>query len=338
MNGRRTHVEPRIELPWRRPYGFARLTSGFRYTQYDLVDEPAGLDDHPSRDLWFGVADGGLIFERQSSYFGDSAVHTLEPRLYYLAQQREDQSELPRFDTGELTFGYSQLFRDNRFAGLDRIGDANQLSAGFTTRFLGESTGREYLRASLGQIFYFEDREVTLTDIETSDERHSTSAFAGESGFLLGERWSGGSNVVWDPHENDWSEVGAYLRYRGPARDVFSVGFRRLYDYGVELRQIDASFYFPWLRRLALLGRAYYDFEVNTEMDVFGGVEYNDCCWRLRLVGRRFLQVPSSGRIEDGEMESGVFLQIVFKGLAGFGGKIDRMIEKGIVGFQPEDI
>ena len=31
------------------------------------------------------------------------------------------------FDVSDLTFRYDQLWRDNRFTGLDRIGDANQL-------------------------------------------------------------------------------------------------------------------------------------------------------------------------------------------------------------------
>jgi LPS-assembly protein len=115
------------------------------------------------------------------------------------------------------------------------------------------------------------------------------------------------------------------------------VGYRRLDDYGLQLEQVDASFYWPVLRRFALFARGYYDVEENTEVDLFGGVEYNDCCWRVRLVGRRYLTAPASGLIEDARTDTGVFVQVVFKGLAGFGGRIDSLLENGIYGFAPED-
>ena len=82
-------------------------------------------------------------------------MQTLEPRVYYLYQERENQDDLPRFDTGDLTFSFYQLFRENRFAGLDRIGDANQVSVGLTSRLLSPTSGREYFRASVGTIVYF---------------------------------------------------------------------------------------------------------------------------------------------------------------------------------------
>ena len=43
--------------------------------------------------------DGSLIFERELNWFGESLVQTLEPRIYYLWQEFDDQSQLPLFDT-----------------------------------------------------------------------------------------------------------------------------------------------------------------------------------------------------------------------------------------------
>ena len=54
------------------------------------------------------------------------------------------------------------FFMTNRFSGYDRIGDANQISYALTTRLLDQYTGEEKLRASIGQIYYFEDRRVFL--------------------------------------------------------------------------------------------------------------------------------------------------------------------------------
>jgi hypothetical protein len=72
--------------------------------------------------------DAGAYFERSMDWGGQDYVQTLEPRLYYLRVPYRDQSDLPLFDTGELTYSWSSLLRDNRFGGADRRTDANQLA------------------------------------------------------------------------------------------------------------------------------------------------------------------------------------------------------------------
>ncbi|NDM58041.1 LPS assembly protein LptD, partial [Klebsiella pneumoniae] len=66
------------------------------------------------------------------------------------------------------SFSYDSLWRENRFSGRDRIGDANQLSLGVTTRFI-ESNGFERASLSAGQIYYFRDRRVQLTRLSEKD-------------------------------------------------------------------------------------------------------------------------------------------------------------------------
>ena len=52
------------------------------------------------------------------------------------------------------------------------------------------------------------------------------------------------------------------------------------------------------------------------------------CCWGARLVGRRFI------RNTGGEFDTGIFLQIEFKGLAGYGRGTDSFLRKSIPGYQ----
>ncbi len=65
--------------------------------------------------------DSGLIFERDLELNTGSFIQTLEPRLYYLYNEYQDQTDIPVFDSTELTFGMNQLFRENRFSGKDRM-------------------------------------------------------------------------------------------------------------------------------------------------------------------------------------------------------------------------
>ena len=69
-------------------------------------------------------------------------MQNLEPRVYYLNQAFEAQDSLPVFDSIPLSMTFDQLFSDDRFAGLDRIGDADRLTVAVTSRVLSGS-GKE---------------------------------------------------------------------------------------------------------------------------------------------------------------------------------------------------
>ncbi|MEM1231500.1 MAG: LPS-assembly protein LptD [Pseudomonadota bacterium] len=333
VTGTRAHVEPRLRLPLNWSFGFVTATAGLRYTHYDLDDNNAGgisaaFDDSRDRSIGFASLDAGLVFERELSLFGTRLLQTLEPRAFYLRQEFADQSQLPLFDAAALTFNYNQLFRDNRFAGVDRIGDANQLATGVTTRFLDVGTGREYLRASLGQIWYFEDRRVTLFGGPSADDRHGTSALAGEVLATLAQRWRAQLAVIFDPDDNEVDEGAAFLSYRDGNRRLLNLGYR--YQRLADIDQTDFSVYWPLSRRFGFVGRWNYDLETGRTIERFGGLEYNDCCWQLRLVARRFIDAPSAALREQVDPDEGVFVQIVFKGLAGFGNRLESILTQGI--------
>lgn len=332
--GRRAHIEPRLQLPLNWSFGFVSLTSGYRITRYDLDADESGLvdyDESRDRSIGFGTLDVGLFFDRNLNWFGRDLVQTLEPRAYYLRQGYEAQSDLPLFDTTPLSFSYSQLYRDNRFAGLDRIGDANQLSTGITTRFLDRETGQEYFRASIGEIWYFRNRRVGNGVTEQPDQRQSTSALAAEVAATLSGGWSATAGMIWDPHDGEVDEGSVALQFRPDTRHILNLGYRnqRLAD----VEQTDLSFYWPVSSRYGVIGRWNYDLVSGRTIEAFGGVEYNDCCVQLRLLARRFVDSPSAALIDTVEGDNGVFVQIIFKGLAGFGNRVEGVLTRGIRGY-----
>ena len=333
LTGERLHLEPRLTLPLRWPFGFFKASAAYRYTEYRLRSDAGPLEhDSPSRGLATGSVDGGLIFERDLHWFDTPLVQTLEPRLYYLYQEFKGQDGLPLFDAKDLTAGYLQLFRENRFSGLDRIGDANRLSVGVTTRFFGRDNGREYLRASIGQMVHFSDRRVTLRGRQQPDDRHHTSAIAGEVAGRLAGRWRLAGSLVWDPNDNRIDEASGMVQYQVDNRRVINLGYRNRFLQDID--QTDVSFHWPVSARYALYGRWNHDLVSGRMIEGIAGIEYNDCCWRIRLLWRRFLDQPAARSFENIDADEGVFLQIVLKGLAGFGGRMDTVLERGIRGYR----
>ena len=104
--------------------------------------------------------DGGLYFDHDASLGEQRVVQTIEPRLYYLRVAHRDQDHLPLFDAGSYTFGYDHMFRENRFSGIDRVGDADRLTLALDSRLL--AGGREILEARLGKMKHFRGRRVRL--------------------------------------------------------------------------------------------------------------------------------------------------------------------------------
>ena len=131
--GSRLDLYPRMYWYQHNSWGFIKPSIGYRYTGYELDRNGLPGDESPSRGTTVASLDAGLIFDRVTA---DGGLQTLKPRLFYLYVPFEQQDDLPVFDTGEFTFGFSQLFNFNRFTGADRQGDANQLSLAVTTEKL----------------------------------------------------------------------------------------------------------------------------------------------------------------------------------------------------------
>jgi LPS-assembly protein len=81
-------------------------------------------------------------------------------------------------------------------------------------------------------------------------------------------------------------------------------------------------------RRWNVVGRYNYSFRDEEPLEQFFGIEYESCCWGLRLVGRRFISR------RDGTRDTSIGLQLIFKGMASVGTAADRLLERGILGYE----
>jgi len=303
--GTRLDLFPRIYLDRYMNWGFVRPSLGYRYTSYDLDRQGVAGDESPDRGTAIASLDAGLFFERTTA---SGALQTLEPRLFYLYVPYENQDDLPNFDTAEFTFGFSQLFNTNRFAGSDRQGDANQVSLAISTNHYAAASGRPIWTLNLGQIFYFNPQRVQLGDIPATDDDYSP--FLGEFIWHVSNRFSTLTGAQWDWERNrlDVGTVG--LRYRGRQgqRAEFEYRFRR-----ERVDQFDFRVFWPINERWKVISRVNYSFADDDLLEVQGGFEYESCCWALRTVVRRYL------RDRDGNYRNGFHIELNLKGLASMG-------------------
>lgn len=318
--GRRIDIKPWLRLPFEGDAWFVHPEFAWRYTHYDL--DRSGGDRKPSRSLPIASMDMGAFFERDAGLFGRRFVQTLEPRLYYLRVPYREQADIPVFDTQDLTFGYAQLFRDNRFAGADRQGDANQATAALTTRLFDAGSGREWLSASLGQIRYFDPPRVLLPGQAPLDR--GRSAWVLEADAHLDDRWSFGASQQWDPELSATTLSSLRAQRRFGDGGVFNLAYRYRRDL---IEQAEASFVYPISHAWRLVGRWNHSLLDDSTLEAFGGIEWESCCMAVRIVGRHYV------RNREGEKNNALYFEIELKGLGSFGRDTGRLLQGGILGY-----
>ncbi|WP_295388795.1 LPS-assembly protein LptD [uncultured Thiodictyon sp.] len=331
VNGSREVFVSTVQLPVRRSFGHFIPRMDLYATGYQLTNTAVGQPSHPSFFIPSVILDAGLIFDRNTNWFGNNVLQTLEPRLYYVRTPYQDQSNNPLFDTTALTFSYSSLFRPNRFTGYDRISDENRLSVGLTSRTLGGRDGREWLRASLGEVFYFDSRRVQLTG--SIPDNASYSALAGELATNPLAGLTARASFQWGPNYgtgNRWQQQVLQLSYAPGDDRLINLAYR--YSLGTTVadnyKNTDLSFRMPITSNISVVGRWLYSLLQNSTTEAFGGIEYGGrCCWRLRLLGRH-LNTSATG-----PGTTSIMLELELAGLGSIGDKIDKLLEQQIYGY-----
>jgi LPS-assembly protein len=325
VTGWRFNVRPELALPMTRPGVFFTPAVALDYTSYDLGNTAAGQAENPDRLLPIASVDTGIVLERLINNSSKKRLQTIEPRLLYVHVPFREQSDLPVFDTITPDLNLVQLFRKNRFLGVDRIADTDQLSVGLTSRVLDVATGRELMSGTIGQVRYFNTSSVTLPSAPTFSEE--SSDYIAELHFLLLRNINFDLGHQWGTGNRGTTQSQARLQYRPAENRIVNLAYRFRRD---SLEQGDVSWSWPLSRKWNFVGRYNYSFRDDKVLEEFFGLEYESCCWGLRMVTRRYIST------RDGTRDTTYGLQLVLKGMASVGTAADKLLERGILGYSAD--
>ncbi len=364
--GVRADISPELRWEEREAGYFFVPVAGYHFTQYDLQNAAVGDPSTPSRALPYASLDTGLVFERDAGAQGQR-TQTLEPRLFYTYIPYRNQNELPLFDSGLPDLNLVELFRSNRYVGDDRIGDANQLAAAMTTRLFNESSGTQYLSATIGQIRYFELPRVLLPEQitqtlpgqtlvtlpgqptqvilpgqnlptlpgqtlatapgETAQAYHASDIIS-EVSVTAYKHWTLNLDYQWNPYTSQTDKSEILLQYRPDPSRVVNVGYRFQEDI---LKQYDVSFAWPIAGHWNTVGRYVYSIQDRQLIEQLAGFEYKSCCWRVQVLQRRYLTNRTGG------LDTSIALQLELTGLSSVGKRSDAFLSKEISGYSTRD-
>ena len=284
--------------------------------------------------------DSSLFFERDFEWSNAHYRQTLDPRLFYLYAPTKHQDHLPNFDSSELTFNYSQLFRDSRFSGGDRFADYNQLSLGLSSTVSSRDSGEELFSVALGQAFFLKDPHVSLLESNDTPERSPVSGYL----FLRpAEKWLLNASFSWDADHNVHEENSFGASYLGDIGQLFNVEFRSResrtdasYNQRDRSRQSKVSFAWPLNPRWKALGYWHYNIkdQINLEGDLsietLVGIQYENCCVQVKILNHRYLQEQLNELTPKRQLR----LQIQLKGLANLDDQVSEILKRTIPNYQ----
>ncbi len=329
VSGRRLLLNPSVAYSLTQPYGYLTPKIGYHMTRYDLTENTSGYESQ-TRTLPILSLDGGLAFERPTSFGGQGFTQTLEPRLFFLYVPYRDQSTIPIFSTSETDFNFTQIFSDNRFIGGDRISDAKQLTAAITTRFIENLTGIERLRAAIGQRYSYQAQRVSLSNSTATAE---TVGSVGRSDLLaavsgqVSDQWFLDSSFQYGASQSQFQKTNVAARYNGEGGRILNFSYRFTRD---SLKQIDISTQWPFGRAApgwTMLARVNHSLSDRRLIEGLLGVEYNKGCWEFRLVAHRFATATQ-------QYSNSVQFQLELKGLSKLGINPFETLKQNIAGYK----
>lgn len=290
--------------------------------------------------------DSSAVLKKEISFFSKPYTQTLEPRLFYLLVPARNQDNVPIFDTYLPAFDFNQLFRTNRFSGIDRVGDAHQVALAVTTRFLDED-GQEKLNAGLGQIVVMHKHKVVLGGGNVNIDPLRTenlSPLVGKLQYFIHPQVNTTLDMAWDPNCHRLNTVNANLQYIKSADRVVNFwyhytlhGDQLLQGQPINLSRVGSSVGWKIWQYWRIIGSLNYNASYKRVQNYLYGVEYDSCCWAMRIASsRNFIGIGNSSR---SNYDSRYYVQFLLKGLGDSGDNgLGGLVANQVSGYQSKFI
>jgi LPS-assembly protein len=365
--GQRFVMRPKLQLPLESSWGFFRPSATLAYNQYSLqntgqwqaLQQANGVAVQQTSNPNFTVpilsVDAGTYFDRDFDLGGQTWQQTIEPRLFYVYIPYAEQSNIPVFDTTPYDFTYYQLFRENRYTGYDRIGDTNSVTAAVTSRIIDGEKGYDRLRATIGNIAYLDNRQVTTLGTTPSTYSQSFSNLVGDVYAAINEDWSIYNAGQYNVSQNVISRGQIGLTYNNRQNQILNMIYRYrlnqntntgcptssntsysyLSTFSECLNLTDVSFRLPLLAGWQMVGRWEYSLLNNTTLETFFGVERETCCYKFAIIARRYLNsINANGTAQSNDA---IYVQMDLKGLSSVNADVDKFLQRTIMGYRYQD-
>ncbi len=355
----RVHLEPTINLPLSNQWGSINTEAKLMATHYQQTNldwynnNPSNvnkLDDSANRVMPQFKVDGKLVFERDMEMLAPGYTQTLEPRAQYLYVPYRNQSHIYNYDSSLLQSDYSGLFRDRTYGGLDRIASANQVTTGVTSRVYDDAAVERF-NISVGQIYYFTESRTGDDNIKwENDDKTGSLVWAGDTYWRISDRWGLRSGIQYDTRLDSIATSSSSIEYRRDENRMLQLNYRYASPEYIQatlpsyystadqfkngISQVGAVASVPIAERWSIVGAYYFDTNVNKVADSMLGLQYNSCCYAIRVGYERKLNGWDDTQ-KHAVYDNSIGFNIELRGLSSnYGLGTNQMLRSNILPYQ----
>ena len=350
----RVHFEPTINLPLSNGWGSINTEAKLLATHYQQSNldnynstNNADLKESVNRVMPQFKVDGKMVFERDLQ---EGFTQTLEPRMQYLYIPYRDQSQIGSYDSTLLQSDYSGLFRDRTYSGLDRIASANQLTTGVTSRVY-DSAAVERFNISVGQIYYFTESRTGDDNINwENNDTTGSLVWAGDTYWRIADNWGLRGGIQYDTRLDNVATGNGTVEYRRDENRLIQLNYRyaspeyiqatlpsysTAEQYKNGISQVGMTASWPVVDRWSVVGAYYFDTNTRKSADQMLGVQYNSCCYAIRLGYERKINGWDSNGNGESKYDNTFGINIELRGLSSnYGLGTQQMLRSNILPYQ----
>ncbi|KMT66271.1 LPS-assembly protein LptD [Catenovulum maritimum] len=346
-NAIRLHTEPKLSWSIYRPAWELSIASSLASTAYHQqnITEVGEVDgyDTITRTLPRFRVNGRLILERPVDWFDKSMRQTLEPRFQYLRVGYKSQQNIGLYDSVLLQDDFIGLFRENRFSGIDRIPEANQLTLGVTTRLFNRFN-REKLRLSIGQILYLKESRTDFSDFNFNDNEQliqdinerGESALALELDLDIRKVWFLHYGLQFDAQQGETRKSQVTIDYRRDEDHLLQFSHRYLKNIANNgIQQLGLTSFWRINSQWQTFASFHQDLRLNRTVEAQAGLLYQSCCWELSLGWQTKVQSnlaanDSQTSVATDERDSGLMLSFTIRGFGQSSRAARKILNRGL--------
>ena len=304
-SGNRIHMLPSLERPFYTSYGYLQPRIQFDILSYKNLKNINNNATNISRTIPVFDINSGLNFTKTLT---NNWEQTLEPKLYYLYIPKITQNRYPLFDTNATEFSYDQLFRYNRYNGVDRLADTHQITFGIKSSIYS-AAGEEKASVKIARARYL----------------HKLTPYLGENldfgkwspigiviNYQLNPKLLLEANIVRQKFNQTRSSTFSG-QYTFDEQKIINLGYNYSRFSITPQHQSQASFTWKIKEHINLLGKLDYDLNAKRTTFSLAGVEIQGCCIAVRLAVARSL-LPTANLAKT-QYDNKFLAQIIFKGI-----------------------
>jgi len=275
-----------------------------------------------------------LPFKNRGSLFNTEISHILIPKISYKYRGTKAQSSIPLFDTTDsyadiMTF--SDLTADERYTGLDRISNANDLTYSIEsgTRFINsEKTDLDLLNVKLAQTYYTDDFAVSNIANNDYEIRRKYSNIASSIAIAL-DNFTFSNNTTIEPDKFSIVSKSNSFSYRVNARKFITLEYSHSrVTNDVKKRTIKMYGALPLTDSIHIFGGRDKVTSTNVTNTETSGIVYESCCWAFRLAHIK--------KAASNDYNYSTVAELILTGLGSTAASLNERIETNIPGYTAE--